>query len=427
MPNFMKLVIFPTILLLFIHSLLFSQAGLQDNEMKWIRNWTNFDPNHESYPKAEEKLPKIIDEDIYLKNDVTYLISGNTYVTDSATLTIQEGTIIRCDSNISTSLIITKGAKLIARGLKSQPIVFTSDKSPKSRQSGDWGGIIIAGAGKINAPSGTGIIEGDYLPQYSLYGGNNNTEMTTIMTYVRIEYAGQKINSTTKLNGLSLYALGSDSILNNIMISYSADDSFEYFGGSVNMNNLISYKAKDDDFDFTLGYKGELYNIIAIRHPYISDPSGSYALEIDGYDKKSGIISQESLSYIRLRNATLINLSDKTNYQHTAAAISSKSLARLSLIESKISGFANVVKFDTSYQTEKTIEESFLLENSIFNVHDKNILVKFEPSSGIEKILKYNMFTTQFKSVEDIFTSPLDIKNPKFTIKKSNESYTVKQ
>ncbi len=423
----MKLTIFPFALLLFFHSLVFPQNGLNDNEMKWVKNWTNFDPNHESYPSAEEQLPTIIDEDIYLKNDLTYLLSGNVYVTNGAILTIQEGTIIRCDTDVFSSLVITKNAKLVARGLKGQPIVFTSNKSAKSRQSGDWGGIIIAGSGKINSPSGTNIIEGDYLPQYSIYGGNESTEMTAIMTYVRIEYAGQKINSTTELNGLSLYALGSDSIINNVMISYSADDSFECFGGSANMNNLVSYKAKDDDFDFTLGYKGELYNVIAVRHPYISDASGSYAIEIDGYDKKSGIISKESLSYVRLSNATLINLSNKSNFKHTTAAISSKSLARLSFTESKISGFANVVKFDKSYRTENIIEESFTLENSIFNVHDKNILVQFEPSSGIEKILKYNMFTTQFKSAEDIFTNPLDTKNPIFTIKESNESYTVKQ
>ncbi|WP_299432191.1 hypothetical protein [uncultured Aquimarina sp.] len=422
----MKLAIFPLAFLIFLPSILLSQNTINDNPMKWMKGWTNFDPNHETYSSADEDIPTIIDQDSYLTNDMTYFLSGNVYVTNGATLTIQEGTVIRCDTETATSLIISKGSKLIARGLSGQPIVFTSNKSPKARKSGDWGGIIIAGSGTINSPSESGIIEGDFMPQYSLYGGKDDNEMTAIMTYVRIEYAGKKINQSKELNGLSLYAIGKNSILNNIMISHSADDSFEFFGGAVNMNNLISYKAKDDDFDFTLGYRGELYNIVAVRHPYISDASGSYSIEIDGYDKKLGF-TNKTLSSVRIKDATLINLSDSGNYQHTAAAISSKNLARLNVTNSRISGYANVVKFDKSYTSYADLERSFSLENSIFNVHDTNVLVPLEAKSEVQKLLKYNMFTTQFRNVSDFFEKPLDSKNPKFTLKQSRDSYTVMQ
>ncbi|MDH7445298.1 hypothetical protein [Aquimarina sp. 2201CG14-23] len=422
----MKPAILPLAILLFVSSQLWSQSTTNENQMKWMQGWTNFDPNNKEYAEAEEELLTIIDQDSYLRNDVVYLMSGNVYVTNGATLTIQEGTVIRCDTETSTSLVITKGSRLIARGVKGQPIVFTSNKSPKARKSGDWGGIVIAGSGTINSPSEAGIIEGNFLPQYSLYGGKDDSEMTAIMTYVRIEYAGKKINKSKELNGLSLYALGKKSILNNIMVSYSADDSFEFFGGTVDMNNLISYKAKDDDYDFTLGYTGELYNIVAVRHPYISDISGSYAIEIDGYDKKSGMTSLP-LSLVKIKDATLINLSDNSNYQHTGAAISSKNLGRLVFRDSRISGFANVVKFDKSYSSYGEIEKSFSLENSIFNVHDTNVLVPFESKAEAQKLLKYNMFTTQFKSVGDLFEKPLDSKNPKFTLKQSRDSYTVMQ
>ncbi len=422
----MKLAIFPLAFLIFFPLFLSSQNSMNDNPMRWTKGWTNFDPNHEAYPEPDSDIPNIINKDTYLSNDLVYLLSGNTYVTNGATLTIQEGTIIRCDNETSTSLVITKGSQLIATGLKGQPIVFTSNKSPKARKSGDWGGIVIAGSGTINSPSESGIIEGDFLPHYSLYGGNDDQEMTAIMTYVRIEYAGKKINQSKELNGLSLYGLGKKSILNNIMISHSADDSFEFFGGTFNINNLISYKAKDDDYDFTLGYRGELYNIVAIRHPYISDVSGSYAIEIDGYDKKLGMTSKK-LSYVKISQATLINLSDNINYQHTTAAISSKNLAQLNFLDSKISGFANVVKFDNSYRSFTELANSFSLENSIFNVHDANVLTNLEPKSEAQKLLKYNMFTTQFRNVSDLFEKPLDNKNPEFTLKQSRDSYTVMQ
>ncbi|GAA3508571.1 hypothetical protein GCM10022393_19980 [Aquimarina addita] len=420
------IILFQTFLLL-VPILIFSQQDVHDNQMKWLDGWTNFSPNKTFYPEAQEQLPSIIDTDLYLPNTTTYLLSGNVYVTNGATLTIQEGTIIRCDSNISTSLIITKDANFIARGLQAQPIVFTSDKESKSKKSGDWGGIVIIGSGHSNAPSGINNVEGDYLPQYSSYGGNDTIETSIIMTYVRIEYAGQKINSSKELNGLSLYTVNASSIINNIMISYSADDSFEFFGGTSKPYNLVSYKAKDDDFDFTLGYKGELYNILAIRHPYISDISGSYALEVDGYEKKSGMSSKESLSSVSVKNATLISLSDKNNYQHTLAAISSKNLANINITDSKISGFANVVKFDKSYHSYADLEQHFSLENSVFNVHNGTVMVTYEPKTSPHQLLKYNMFTTYFKSAEEFLTNPLHNTNPKFTLKESTDDYTVMQ
>ncbi|MBW1294463.1 hypothetical protein [Aquimarina litoralis] len=422
----MKLVIFPIVFLLFIPSLLQSQNSLNESSMGWTKGWTNFDPNHEAYPNPDRDIPNIIDKDTHLSNESVYLLSGNVYVINGATLSIEEGTIIRCDTETPTSLVVSKGSKLIARGLKGQPIVFTSDKSPKSRKAGDWGGIVIAGSATINSPASSGVLEGNFLPQYSLYGGENDDEMTAIMTYVRIEYAGRKINQSKELNGLSLYAVGKKSILNNIMISHSADDSFEFFGGTLNINNLVSYKAKDDDYDFTLGYRGELYNIVAVRHPYISDISGSYAIEIDGYDKKAGLTSKK-LSTVKIQEATLINLSDQTNYQHTHAAISSKNLAQLNFSDSRISGFSNVVKFDNSYTSYSNLQESFSLENSIFNVHDTNVVSRFSETSDVQKLLKYNMFTTQFKSVTDLFEDPLNKKNPIFTLKQSRDSYTVMQ
>jgi len=55
---------------------------------------------------------------------------------------------------------------------------------------------------------------------------------------------------------------------------------------------------------------------------------------------------EQGLSKVSIKYATLINLSDDSNYQHTTAAISSKNLAHLDFSDSKISGFANVVKFE---------------------------------------------------------------------------------
>ncbi|RZS92308.1 hypothetical protein [Aquimarina brevivitae] len=405
--------------------LIFSQSEMATNDLKWMKNWTNFDPSETYYPEADKKLPNVIDKDTYLNNSSVYLLSGNTYVTNNAKLTIEEGTIIRCDRDNPSSLIVTKGATLIARGSYTKPIVFTSNQTEKSRKPGDWGGISIAGGGSTNTLSGMGRIEGDFNPILSGYGGNTADEITTILSYIRIEYAGKKINRSKELNGLSLYALGKNSIISNIMVSYSADDSYEFFGGNAELSNLISFKAKDDDFDFTEGFQGNLTNIVAIRHPYISDTSGSYAIEIDGYTEGKGVRSISSLSKVSIDGGYLISLSEQDNYQYTVAAISAKYRGQLTLTNSRISGFANIVAFDASYSNATEIKNAFTLENSVFNVHGEAIQTALGNNATLQNLVKYNMYTNHFKEVTDFFSDPMNKHLPDFSLKDNLGNYTV--
>lgn len=397
------------------------------NDYKWLKSWANFEPNNTSYPDAEEILPKQINSDTFLSNDTTYLLSGDVYVSDGATLTIQQGTIIRCDHENPAKLIITRGSKLIAAGTESYPIVFTSNKSPKSRASGDWSGIIIAGSGKVNTVSGNGSIKGNLLPQYSSYGGSSPNEQTTILKYVRIEFPGNKTTSAENSNGLSLYGIGTASIISNVMVSYAAQDSFNWTAGSNNMGHLISFKATDDDFQMTNGFKGNLDNLIAIRHPFITSPRGSYAIEIDGYENKVGYPKKDVITDLVISNATLVNLSDKSNYVHTTAAISATNSALLYIHNSKISGFSDVVKFDSSYTSKAVIEKAFMMDNSFFNIHGEGVKVDFKPSTGVIDILKYNRFTQGFVNVDELFADPLNKTTPKFVLKKSLNTYMVMQ
>ncbi|MFD2564142.1 hypothetical protein [Aquimarina rubra] len=398
-----------------------SQNNFNVNNMKWTRDWTNFEPNRTNYPNHDIQLPNIISKDTYLRSDIIYLISGDVYVTDNATLTIQEGTLIKADSEKSTNLIITKGAKLIADGSKVLPIIFTSNKSSHSRKSGDWGGITIIGSGKANTVEGEGIIKGEFNPLYTKFGGNDIDEETTILRYVRIEYAGKSTN------GLSFYALGNQSVVENIMVSYSADDSFEWHGGASTSKNLISYKSSDDDFDFTQGYRGELTNILAVKHPYITSNNGSYAIEVDGYNKKLGFESSKILSSIDITGATLIILVDESNYYHSRAAISINNLGQLYINDSNISGFSDVVKLDKSFSTLRMIETAFKLDNSFFNVHKEGVTTYHNITGDTFNLLKYNRFTKRFQQPEEIFSDPLDKANPDFTLKNSLNNYMVVQ
>jgi len=273
--------------------------NFNSTDNKWMNGWTNFSPNQTLYPEAQETLPRVISFDTVLRNDIVYLMSGDVYVTPGISLTIPEGTIIRCDHKSPANLIIAKGAKLVAIGTQSSPIVFTSNKAPKARSNGDWGGIIIAGSGIVNTESKTDIIKGNFDPKYTQFGGDYTDQETAILRYVRIEFAGNK--SKKDVNGLSLYGLGTNAFVDNVMVSYSAQNSFYINAGKNNIKNLISYKAEENDFFLSDGFKGNLNSIIAVRHPYVTSPKGSFALKIDGHSRAVSYVDPSLVTDVTIR------------------------------------------------------------------------------------------------------------------------------
>lgn len=219
-----------------------------------------------------------ISKDTTWKAKDTVLLKGFVYVTEGTTLTIEPGTVIKGDKDTKGTLIIERGAKIMAQGTVAKPIVFTSAQPVGSRTYGDWGGVVICGKARINPAAGTAQIEGG--PR-SIYGGTVDTDNSGILKYVRIEYPGFPLEANKEINGLTLGAVGSGTTIENVQVSYSGDDSFEFFGGTVNCKNLIAYKGWDDDFDTDFGYSGKLQFLLGIRDKDHADTSGSNGFESD--------------------------------------------------------------------------------------------------------------------------------------------------
>jgi hypothetical protein len=208
----------------------------------------------------------------------TYLLKGFVYVEEGATLTVQPGTVIKGDKTTKGTLIIKRGGKILANGTSANPIVFTSAEAIGTRNPGDWGGIIICGKAPINLPGGEGQIEGG--PD-ALYGGTNSSDNSGVLQYVRIEYAGIPFQPNQEINGLTLGGVGSGTLIDYIQISFCGDDSYEMFGGNVNLNHIISYKTTDDDFDTDNGFTGKIQFGVILRDANIADVSGSNGFESD--------------------------------------------------------------------------------------------------------------------------------------------------
>ncbi|HNQ12972.1 MAG TPA: T9SS C-terminal target domain-containing protein [Bacteroidia bacterium] len=207
-----------------------------------------------------------------------YLLKGFIFVTNGATLTIEPGTIIKGDKNSKGTLIVDRGSKLIAEGTATNPIVFTSNQPKGQRDYGDWGGIIVCGKAPVNLPNGEGIVEGG---TGATFGGTIANDNSGILKYVRIEFPGIPFQPNQEINGLTLAGVGSATQISYIQVSYSGDDSYEFFGGSGNASHIVAFRGWDDDFDTDNGFSGKIQFGVSLRDPNIADQSGSNSFESD--------------------------------------------------------------------------------------------------------------------------------------------------
>ena len=228
-------------------------------------------------------------QSVTLQSTKTYLLKGFVYVEDGGNLTIQPGTVIKGDKASKGTLIIKRGGKINAAGTATDPIVFTSAEAVGSRNPGDWGGVIICGKAPINLAGGEGQIEGG--PD-ALYGGTDAADNSGVFKYVRIEYAGIPFQPNQEINGLTLGGVGNGTTIDYVQVSYSGDDAFEMFGGTVNIKHLVSFKTTDDDLDTDNGFIGKVQFAVVLRDANIADVSGSNGFESDNDANGSALTPQ---------------------------------------------------------------------------------------------------------------------------------------
>ncbi len=211
-----------------------------------------------------------------------YLLKGNIYVQAPAELTIEPGTIIMGDKVTKGALIVDRGAKIHATGTATKPIVFTSSAPKGFRNIGDWGGVVLLGKAQNNQ-SASQPIEGISAPtgDNGLYGGTDDADNSGELQYVRIEFGGIALSTDNELNGLTFGSVGSGTKVDHIQVSYAGDDSYEWFGGTVNTSYMIAYRGWDDEFDTDFGFRGTNQFLVSYRDPNIADKSGSNGFESD--------------------------------------------------------------------------------------------------------------------------------------------------
>lgn len=195
----------------------------------------------------------ISDGEVTLDASKVYKLTGKIQINSGATLTIPAGTKIEGLAGTASYIAVAQGGKINVNGTAAKPVIMTSGLPTKA--AGDWGGLVICGKAPINRVSG-GMSTAQSEVADLTYGGTISNDSSGSITYLVIEYAGAAFNSEKEFNGVSLFAVGSGTVFQNVQAIHGADDGFEFFGGTVNTSNLISIGNEDDQFDWTEGWNG---------------------------------------------------------------------------------------------------------------------------------------------------------------------------
>ena len=220
-----------------------------------------------------------------------YVLQGNVFVVNNATLTIAAGTEILGETGGSeaAALIVARGSRLEAVGTAAEPIVFTSGNPDGARTSGDWAGVVLLGSATTNDGScandpNTGTpeceapgfledrVEGiDVADPRGVYGGTDDASDCGTLRYVRIEFAGRELSPDNELNGLTVAGCGSGTELSYIQVHRGKDDGVEFFGGTASMDHVVITGAQDDSLDFDEGWRGNVQFLVIHQYAGLGD------------------------------------------------------------------------------------------------------------------------------------------------------------
>lgn len=224
-----------------------------------------------------------IAEDLTLDPTIEYKLTGSLEVLKDAKLTIPAGTKIVANKGTDVYIAIHQDADILITGTEEKPVVMTSANGA----AGDWGGLVILGKGVttegVNATAEVGGF---------LYGGTDNTDSSGSIEYLVIKGAGAQINADSQYNGLTLYAVGSGTTINNVAILNGADDGVEFFGGAVSVTDFYLENNEDDAVDWTEGWNGTITNVYVLH----TIDGFSTAIEADGTNKNPSIVNFTAVS-----------------------------------------------------------------------------------------------------------------------------------
>ena len=165
-----------------------------------------------------------------------------------------------------------QGGKIIVNGTTGNPVIMSSTNG----NPGDWGGLTLCGKATTTAGANATAEVGGFI-----YGGSTDNDSSGILRNLIIRGTGAAINADSEYNGVSFYAVGSGTVVENLAVIDGADDGVEFFGGTVSVTNLYLENNEDDAIDWTEGWNGTVTN------SYIVNTKANFSTVVEA-DKENG-------------------------------------------------------------------------------------------------------------------------------------------
>ncbi|MGB3726629.1 MAG: hypothetical protein WA981_12740 [Glaciecola sp.] len=263
-----------------------------------------------------------------------YALSGAVFIggdnTDSATLTVDPGVIVYGASG-DDYLVVSRGSSIVADGTASSPITFTSRQHVAGGAvdgladgaAGQWGGMIILGNGySTKCPeTGTCSLQVEGAQEGAVFGGDDNTDSSGTLRYVRVMHGGFEVAPDNELNGITFGGVGSGTTVEYLQVHKNADDGVEFFGGAVNARYVVLTGIQDDSVDWDNGYTGKM-QFVLVKHAD-DNTDANRGIEGDGDGGTGTAFSNPMLANMTIIGNTFVGddssegvlLRDQTNAQ----------------------------------------------------------------------------------------------------------------
>lgn len=272
---------------------------------------------------------------------VKKLAAGSDLANEPGTLIVSRGGRLIANGTAESPIIMTAiDDPNVPGGIDTVPLSYRNSKGivktvvPKNYNPGgptqnngfahceEWGGLVILGRSYLaQGPTGTNdrgdgissshtvvdnglltndpgfvgadVIEGisaNLVPNASgptslklgVYGGTNDSDNSGVFRFLSCRYGGDVIGVSNELNGITLGAPGSNTIMEHCEVLFNTDDGFEWFGGKCDARFLFSLYNRDDGFDADEGvrFRGQFMTVFqgddtAIRSGYTGAGNGA--------------------------------------------------------------------------------------------------------------------------------------------------------
>ena len=305
-----------------------------------------------------------LEEDFTLNSNQIYNLNASFIVESGVKLTIPAGTRIQAlDGGTSVYIAVLKGGQIDIQGTEASPVFMAS----ASGNPGDWGGLTICGDASTTAGANAEAEVGGFI-----YGGTNDADNSGSISYLVIEGTGAQINADSQYNGVSLYAVGAGTTINNVAIINGKDDGIEFFGGTVSVSNLFLENNADDSIDWTEGWNGTVDNA------YITHTVSGFSTVFEG-DKDNGNPNFNNITAVSTVGGTALQFKKESGATITGLSLTGYDVS----IDMKDGGpLANVIIDGATADPSLSYTGTALITAADFNWVNSSVSITTLPLQG---------------------------------------------